>query len=77
MGFLMTTESQDLGLTSHPKVGLSHIVCRDIGRHFVHICGVSIHVFTCMLDPVTIRVSVCVIPQERKWQWGVSRPPGD
>ncbi len=49
----------------------------DIGRYFVHICGLSIHVFTCMSVPVTICVSVCVIPQERKWQWGVSRPPGD
>lgn len=52
-------------------------VCRDIWRHCVHICGLSIHVFTCMSVPVTICVSVCVIPQERKWQWGVSRPPGD
>ncbi len=25
MGFLMTTESQDLGLTSHPKDGLDNI----------------------------------------------------
>ncbi len=24
MGFLMTTESQDLGLTSHPKDGCTH-----------------------------------------------------
>ncbi len=27
MGFLLTTESQDLGLTSHPKDGIININC--------------------------------------------------
>ncbi len=30
MGFVMTTESQDLGLTSHPKDGLLSIVLEII-----------------------------------------------
>jgi len=44
-------------------------VCRHV---FVHICGVSVHVFPYMLVPVTLCVS-----QERERQWGVSRPPGN
>ncbi len=32
LGFLMTTESQDLGLTSHPKDGSGVKTCRLSGR---------------------------------------------
>ncbi len=34
LGFLMTAESQDLGLTSHPKVGVTHP--KDEGNMFCY-----------------------------------------
>ncbi len=38
MGFLMTTESQDLGLTSHPKDGAFYSIV-SLSLH----CGVRTH----------------------------------
>ncbi len=36
LGFLMTTESQDLGLTSHPKDGASYSI---VSRHYTGVLG--------------------------------------
>ncbi len=36
MGFLMTTESQDLGLTSHPKDGMYMCGCVCVYIHTVY-----------------------------------------
>ncbi len=43
MGFLMTTESQDLGLTSHPKDGWLIVICQivNIGASLIYIILLS------------------------------------